>query len=102
MPPDDHDKARWFAEHVLPHESALRAWLHSRFPSQVDIDDVIQESYVRLLRVQETGPVVNPRAFLFVSACNFALNHLRHLRRHVAPTGNRPGLAGGPGGRHRP
>ena len=72
MPSPEQDQARWFAENVLPHEPALRAWLHSRFPSQIDVDDVVQESFVRLLRVQETGPVANPRAFLFISARNYA------------------------------
>jgi RNA polymerase sigma factor (sigma-70 family) len=80
MPRDDSEQARWFAEHVLPHEAALRAWLQSRFPSVVDVDDVVQASYERLLRVQETGPIANPRAFLFVSARNFTLNQLRRLR----------------------
>jgi RNA polymerase sigma factor (sigma-70 family) len=81
MPSHDADQARWFAEHVLPHEPALRSWLRGRFPSLLDPDDVVQESYMRLLRVRETGPIANPRAFLFVSARNFALNLLRH-RRH--------------------
>ncbi len=67
-------------EHVLPHEAALRAWLQSRFPRVVDVDDVVQASYERLLKVQETGPIANPRAFLFVCARNFALNQLRRLR----------------------
>ena len=79
--PPDSEQSRWFAEHVLPHEGALRAWLHSRFPSLGDVDDIVQESYERLLRVRETGPVASPRAFLFVSARNFALNQLRRLRR---------------------
>jgi RNA polymerase sigma-70 factor (ECF subfamily) len=80
VPPDNSDQARWFVEHVLPHEAALRAWLHSRFPTVVDVDDVVQASYERLLRVRETGPIANPRAFLFVSARNFSLNQLRRLR----------------------
>lgn len=80
MPPDTSEQDRWFVEHVLPHETALRAWLQSRFPTVVDVDDVVQASYERLLRVQETGPIANPRAFLFVSARNFALNQLRRLR----------------------
>ncbi len=81
MPPPDSDQARWFAEQVLPHEADLRGWLHARFPVLTDIDDVVQESYQRLLRVQATGPIANARAFLFVSARNVALNQLRRRRR---------------------
>jgi RNA polymerase sigma factor (sigma-70 family) len=81
MSPHDSAQARWFAEQVLPHEADLRGWLHARFPVLTDVDDVVQESYQRLLRVQASGPIANARAFLFVSARNVAFNHLRRLRR---------------------
>ena len=81
MPPHDSEQARWFAEQVLPHEGDLRGWLQARFPVLTDVDDVVQESYQRLLRVQATGPIANARAFLFVSARNVAFNQLRRLRR---------------------
>lgn len=81
MPPPDSEQARWFAEHVLPHEADLRGWLQAQFPTLGDVDDVVQDSYQRLLRVHGTGPVANPRAFVFVTARNFALNQLRRLRR---------------------
>jgi RNA polymerase sigma-70 factor (ECF subfamily) len=74
------DLARWFAEEVQPHESALRAWLHGRFPTLADADDLVQESYTRLLRARETGSIACAKAFLFVTARNLALNQLRHLR----------------------
>lgn len=80
MPPPDSELARWFAEEVQPHESALRAWLRARFPAIADTDDLVQESYTRLLRVRATGSVACARAFLFITARNLALNHLRHLR----------------------
>jgi RNA polymerase sigma factor (sigma-70 family) len=84
MPPHNSEVARWFAEEVLPHESALRGWLRARFPTLVDTDDLVQESYSRLLRARETGSIACPKAFLFVTARNLALNHLRHLR-HERP-----------------
>ena len=88
MPPPDSNSDRspalsvskWFAEEVQPHEPALRAWLRSRFPTLADADDLVQEAYARLLKVRETGSVACARAFLFVTARNLALNHLRHLR----------------------
>lgn len=86
MPPPDPELARWFAEEVQPHEPALRAWLRGRFPSLADADDLVQESYTRLLRARETGSIACARAFLFVTARNLALNQLRHLR-HERPEG---------------
>ena len=78
--PQDPEQVRWFAEEILPHEPKLRAWLRSRFPAVGDEDDLVQESYVRLMRAHATGPIACPRAFLFVTARNIALNRLRHQR----------------------
>lgn len=86
MPPPDAELARWFAEEVQPHEPALRGWLRSRFPTLADADDLVQESYARLLRARGTGSIACAKAFLFVTARNLALNQLRHLR-HERPEG---------------
>lgn len=80
----DAEFSRWFAEEVQPHEPALRAWLRARFSTLSDIDDLVQEAYARLLRVRQSGTVACPRAFLFITVRNLALNHLRHLR-HAQP-----------------
>ena len=60
--------------------AALRAWLRARFPVVTDADDLVQEAYARLMQAHATGPIACPRAFLFVTARNLALNHLRHQR----------------------
>jgi RNA polymerase sigma-70 factor (ECF subfamily) len=86
MPPPDSQLARWFAEEVQPHESALRGWLRNRFPTLADTDDLVQEAFARLLRARETGSIACAKAFLFVTARNLALNQLRHLR-HERPDG---------------
>jgi len=78
--PQDPEQSRWFAEEILPHEPKLRAWLRSRFPAVTDEDDLVQEAYARLMQAHVTGPIACPRAFLFVTARNIALNHLRHQR----------------------
>lgn len=80
MSSPDSEISRWFAEEVLPHEAGLRAWLAGRFPGLHDVDDVVQDSYTRLLRARATGAIACPRAFLFVTARNLALNHFRHQR----------------------
>ena len=51
MPPAD--QTVWFAESVQPHEPALRAFLSRRFSSLPDHDDLVQETYARLLRVSD-------------------------------------------------
>lgn len=71
------DIARWFAAEVQPHEPALRAWLRQQFPSLPDVDDLVQEAYSRLLRARERGEVRTPRALLFTTARNVALDLVR-------------------------
>ena len=51
------ENTRWFAEEVQPHEPSLRSYLRAVFPSFPDIDDLVQESYARLIRARETGTV---------------------------------------------
>lgn len=62
----------------------LRAWLQSRFHSETDFDDILQESYLRVLRAHAEGQLQSPKAFLFAIARNLALDRLRH--RQIART----------------
>ena len=78
MPPLDSESSRWFEVQVYPHEPMLRAWLRSRFATETDVEDVVQEAYVRLLRAREQGEVASPKAFLFAVARNIATDRFRH------------------------
>lgn len=75
------DQSRWFAEHVQPHEAALRAFLIAQFPTLPDVDDLVQDTFSRVLRVQAAGPVESARGLMFATARNLALDALR--RRQV-------------------
>lgn len=80
------DDARWFAEEVQPYEAALRAYLHGRFPSLPDQDDIVQDTYARLLRARASGTIRHPKAFLFTTARNSALDFFR--RKRAVPIGD--------------
>jgi len=87
MPPETTEEGRWFAENLFPHETMLKAWLRSRFGSHVLVNDIIQEAYLRILRIRLTQPVNAPKAFLFATARNLALNAARSAKvrgEHVA------------------
>jgi len=73
----DRNSARWFAKEVEPHEFRLRAWLAGRFPQLRDIDDIVQDTYVRLFRARRTGAIRSVPAFLFTAARNAALDVFR-------------------------
>lgn len=80
MPPENTEEERWFAERLQPHEEMLRGWLHGRYPTGVDVDDVIQEAYMRVLKARQAEPVKAPKAFLFATARNLALNAVRFAK----------------------
>lgn len=80
MPPQNTEQARWFSEEVQPHEPALRAFLSRHFPTVQDIDDLVQESYARLIRAKDNGAIAEPRAYLFTTARNAAFDLFRRKR----------------------
>ncbi len=80
MPPPRLDQARWFSEEVQPHEPDLRAYLRRQFPQLNDVDDMVQESYVRVWRAKEASRVDCARAYLFTVARNLARAMLRRPR----------------------
>ena len=74
------ENARWFEEEVQPHEASLRSYLRNLFPALPDIDDYVQESYVRLIRAKELGRISYVKAFLFTTARNAALDFFRRRK----------------------
>jgi RNA polymerase sigma-70 factor (ECF subfamily) len=82
MPPHP-EQAKWFADEVHPHDAHLRAYLRGAFPAVCDVDDVVQESYLRVWRVRAEGPIRSARAFLFTVARRLAIEGVR--RRIASP-----------------
>ena len=73
MPPRITEQARWFAEEVQSCEPRLRGYLWNCFPALRDVDDIVQESFLRIWRVRAAQPIRSARAFLFRIARNHAL-----------------------------
>jgi RNA polymerase sigma-70 factor (ECF subfamily) len=93
------DDGRWFTEEVQPHEAALRGYLRNSFPS-IDVDEVVQESYFKLLKARTAGKIASTKAYIFSIARNTAIT-LLHRRRIYSemPVNELPGwrvLEGGP------
>lgn len=72
--------ADWFAGEVQPHARQLRCHLRGTFPTVRDVDDVVQESLLRLWRHHASTPIRSAKALLFVTARRIALNLLRKQR----------------------
>jgi RNA polymerase sigma factor (sigma-70 family) len=99
MPPSE--QARWFIEQIQPHEAVLRAYLSRRFPSLPDHDDLVQETYVKVLRAKESGYLTHVKGFLFAAARNAALDRFRRQQKHpqeeLAVLESTPALEESPG-----
>jgi len=80
-PPDaDPESDAWFETQVLVHEGGLRRYLHGIAPAS-DIDDLVQETYVGLMRVRREKEVQSARGLLFAIARNIVRNLHRQRSR---------------------
>ena len=77
------DENRWFSEEVHVHEPSLRAYLRTQFPSAADIDDIVQESFLRLWKVRMGQPVRYAKALLFKVARHLIIDTAR--RNQISP-----------------
>lgn len=77
----DHEtRVRFVASHVLPHESGLRAWLARLGVRPAERDDVVQEVYCRILRLDTLDHIADARAYLYRTARNVVLEQMRRNR----------------------
>jgi RNA polymerase sigma-70 factor (ECF subfamily) len=77
------DRTRWFADEVQPHEPQLKSYLKGSFPGVRDVDDVVQESLLRVWQARAARPIASAKSFLFSVARHLAIDLLR--RRKIAP-----------------
>lgn len=70
----------WFERQVHTHDAKLKAYLRGSFPGVHDVEDVVQESYLRIWRARARQPIESARAFLFQVARRVALDLVRKAR----------------------
>ena len=66
----------------LKHAHEASNFIRGRWPREQDVDDIIQESFLRMSQVPNLESILNPRAFLFTTASNVAVD--RHRRRKTS------------------
>ena len=71
------DNTRWFTEEVQPDGPQLRSYLRGSFPTVRVLDDVVQESCLRVWKSRATRPIQSAKAFLFAVARRLALDLVR-------------------------
>lgn len=77
------DQDRWFAEEVQPHQAQLRSYLRGTFPTVRDVDDVVQESLLRIWQSRARQTIRSAKAFLFQTGRNVATDMIR--RERISP-----------------
>lgn len=56
----------------------------SRLVPPKEIEDIVQETYVRICAVEKTEQILHPRSFLYRTARNLALDHLKRAETRVS------------------
>ena len=80
MTRDLQERGSWLARNVLPHEAAIRARLSRLYLNDLDIDDIIQEMYTRILAVPSLEAIRYPRQYAIQTAKSIIIDHIRRSR----------------------
>lgn len=67
----------WLRSEIAPHAPEVRRWLRNRFPSVADVDEIIQDGFVKVVDRQRKSPIDHPKPFLFSVCRNLAIDYLR-------------------------
>ena len=85
---------RWFAEEVHAHDRSLKIWLRSSYPAIRDVEDIAQESYLRIWKASFSQPIASAKSFLFQVARRLAIDALRRKQTSaVESVGDWDGVA---------
>lgn len=77
---DVRERAAWLGRYVIPHEPELRNWLRRRPVEGLDVDDIVQEVYARLVALYSVDHVENPKTYAFQAASSVLISHIRRLK----------------------
>jgi RNA polymerase sigma factor (sigma-70 family) len=80
MADERHD---WFLNQIFRHRAALHRYLRKFTSGAEDVEDLVQETYVRMYALRDFREIESPRALLFRIAHNTAVER---ARRQAAQT----------------
>lgn len=73
----DEDVVEWVTSNFLPFEAELRVMLRRVCASPAEVDDVIQETYYKVLQMASMDHVREPRGFLVRISKNIVIDRMR-------------------------
>jgi RNA polymerase sigma-70 factor (ECF subfamily) len=77
---DEESLDAWFVREILVHEEALVGYLLRRWPNRPDVNDLRQDTYVRVYEAAAKSRPPVPRAFLFTTAAHLLADRMRRRR----------------------
>lgn len=77
------ERCHWFAAEVHPHGAQLKSYLRKAFPSVRDVDDVVQESFLRIWKARAEQPIRSAKGLLFEVARRLAIDFTRRQSRSL-------------------
>lgn len=80
MAQDRKEIVAWVGSHIIPHEATLRARLRRMTVSEQEIDDIVQDTYLSIARLESVAHIRNGRAYMFTAAKMALLQRLRRDR----------------------
>lgn len=82
-PAEEHETESAVSAAFVEHESFLKRFLTRFLSRPQDIEDVVQDTYLKARCAEETQIISSPKAFLFRIARNEALKELRKKSRRI-------------------
>jgi RNA polymerase sigma factor (sigma-70 family) len=76
----------WFVNQVFQHRAALHRYLGKLTSGAEDIEDLVQETYVRMYALPDFHLVESPKALLFRIAHNLAVERARRHKAQATDT----------------
>ena len=61
----------------VDHKDGLQRFAYTKLKNWDDAEEIVQDAFQNYLRISDDEQVENPKAFLYKTAHNLALNHLR-------------------------
>jgi RNA polymerase sigma factor (sigma-70 family) len=76
------ERRTWFREMVLPHENWLRSKMLRHYRVAHEIDDLVQDIFVNMLRLESVAHIHSPKSYLWATGRSILMQQQR--RRAIA------------------
>ncbi len=66
----------------LEYQLELKRYISQKLGGQVEAEEIVQDTFHNVLRSENPESIENPRAYLYKTAYNLALNRIRSQKHH--------------------